>query len=172
MTADRATEPPEPPGADDAVAAVVAAGVPHTVVRHGPVASLEEAAAARGVSPSAVIKTLVVRRADDDFLLVLVPGDRGISWPKLRTLLGVSRLSMPDAETARAATGYARGTITPFGARGGWPVVADARIADADTVSIGGGGHGVAFTMTGADLVAALETLPGAVQIADVTDAL
>ena len=44
-----------------------------------------------------------------------VPGDRVISWPKLRALLGVSRLSMPDAEVARQATGYERGTITPLG---------------------------------------------------------
>lgn len=161
-----------PPGADDAAAAVAASGLPHTVTRHGPVGSLEEAAAARGVPPSAVIKTLVVRRADDDFLLVLVPGDRGISWPKLRALLDVSRLSMPDAETARTATGYVRGTITPFGAHGGWPVVVDARIPDLSTVSIGGGDHGVAFTMTGADLAAAVATLPGAVQTADVTDPL
>ena len=169
MTANPSTEPP---GADAAAAAVVASGVPHTVVRHGPVASLEEAATARGVPPGAVIKTLVVRRTDGDFLLVLVPGDRGISWPKLRALLGVSRLSMPDAETARTATGYARGTITPFGARGGWPVVADMRIPDRAVVSIGGGDHGVAFTLTGSDLMTALATLPGGVQIADVTDPL
>ena len=161
-----------PPGADRALSALVATGVPHTVSRHGPVSSLEEAAAARGVPPSAVIKTLVVRRADDDFLLVLVPGDRGISWPKLRSLLGVSRLSMPDAEAARAASGYERGTITPFGALGGWPVVADDRIAHIATVSIGGGAHGVAFTLAGPDLLAALRTLPGAVRIADVTDPL
>jgi Cys-tRNA(Pro)/Cys-tRNA(Cys) deacylase len=163
---------PEPPGADAAAAAVVASGVPHTVVRHGPVASLEEAAAARGVPPSAVIKTLVVRRADEDFLLVLVPGDRGISWRKLRGLLGVSRLSMPDAGTARAATGYARGTITPFGARGAWPVVADARIPELATVSIGGGDHGVAITLTGSALMTALATLTGGVQTADVTEPL
>jgi Cys-tRNA(Pro)/Cys-tRNA(Cys) deacylase len=161
-----------PAGADRALSAMVAAGVPHSVTRHGPVSSLEEAAAARGVLPSAVIKTLVVRRAGDDFLLVLVPGDRGISWPKLRSLLGVSRLSMPDADAARAASGYERGTITPFGARGSWPVVADERIADMATVSIGGGAPGVAFTLTGADLLAALGTLPGAVRAADVTDPL
>ena len=63
--------------------------------------SLAEAAQARGVTPADVVKTLVVRRGDDDFLFVLVPGDRTISWPKLRALLGVSRLSMPDAATAR-----------------------------------------------------------------------
>lgn len=72
-----------------------------------------------------IVKTLVVRRAEDDHLFVLVPGDREISWPKLRALLGVSRLSMPDAATAKAATGYERGTITPFGSTTAWPVVAD-----------------------------------------------
>jgi Cys-tRNA(Pro)/Cys-tRNA(Cys) deacylase len=75
-----------------------------SVIRHGPVRSLAEAARARGMAPVDVVKTLVVRRAEDDFLFVLVPGDRAISWPKLRRLLGVSRLSMPDAEVARQAT--------------------------------------------------------------------
>jgi Cys-tRNA(Pro)/Cys-tRNA(Cys) deacylase len=79
--------------------------VPYRVIRHGRVGSLAEAAAARGVEPAAVVKTLVVRRGAGDFLFVLVPGDRVISWPKLRALLGVSRLSMPDAGAAREATG-------------------------------------------------------------------
>ncbi len=152
--------------------ALAATGVPHEVTRHGPVRSLAEAAAARGIEPGAIVKTLVVRRADDDFVLVLVPGDRGISWPKLRALLGVNRLSMPDAETARAATGYERGTITPFGALGAWPVVADGRLPEMAEVSIGGGGHGVAFLLSGADLLTALAARPGGVQVADVTDPL
>src|SRR5665811_2525723 len=112
-------------GSDRAIAAVTAAGVAHTVTRIGPVRSLEEAAAARGIEPRDIVKTLVVRRGDDDFLFVLVPGDRTISWPKLRALLGVSRLSMPDATVARGVTGYERGTITPFGSLRRWPVVAD-----------------------------------------------
>src|SRR5690606_16361769 len=117
-----------------ATEALAASGVPHTVVTHGQVRSLEEAAVARGVEPRQVLKTIVVRRGEDDYLLVLVPGDRQISWPKLRALLGVSRLSMPDAEVAKAATGYERGTITPFGARPSitgesWPVIADGLIS-------------------------------------------
>ncbi len=151
------------PGEAEAVAAMGSAGLAHTVTRHGRVGSLAEAAAARGVEPAAIIKTIVVRRAEDDYLLVLVPGDRAISWPKLRGLLGVSRLSMPDAATAREVTGYERGTITPFGAVRTWPVVADERVRG--TVSIGAGAHGVAATVDGAALVAAL----GA-QVADVTD--
>ncbi|HEX9034122.1 MAG TPA: YbaK/EbsC family protein, partial [Streptosporangiaceae bacterium] len=60
------------------------AGLGYRVIRHGPVRSLAEAAQARGVTPADVVKTLVVRRGDDDFVFVLVPGDRTISWPKLR----------------------------------------------------------------------------------------
>nr|WP_122825698.1 YbaK/EbsC family protein [Georgenia faecalis] len=148
-----------------ATAALAASGLRYTVTAHGLVRSLDEAAAARGVDPSAIIKTLVVRRGEDDYLFVLVPGDRSISWPKLRALLGVNRLSMPDAATARDVTGYERGTITPFGATRAWPVIADERVRGA--VSIGAGAFGVAATVDGDALVAAL----GA-RRADVTDPL
>ena len=56
------------PGEQRALDAVEAAGIPFTVTRHGPVASLEEAAAARGVRPADIVKSLVVRRADGDYL--------------------------------------------------------------------------------------------------------
>ena len=144
-----------------ALAAV--AGLPHTVVRHGPVRNLAEAAAARGVPPAAVVKTLVVRRGDDDYLFVLVPGDRQISWPKLRALLGVSRLSLPPADEAQRATGYARGTITPFGSTTAWPVVADAAIVGQE-ITLGGGADGVGIKLAADVAVTAL----GA-QVADVT---
>ena len=151
-------------GAFRAAAALEASGIPHTITRHGRVGSLEEAAAARGVEPRDIVKTLVVRRAEDDYLFVLVPGGREISWPKLRALLGVNRMSMPDAATAKDVTGYERGTITPFGSTTAWPVVADATIAGRP-VSIGAGAHGVAATVQADDLVRVL----GA-QVADVTD--
>jgi len=146
-----------------AVAALEASGITFTVTRHGRVASLEEAAAARGVTPGDVVKSLVVRRGDDDYLFVLVTGDRAISWPKLRALLGVSRMSLPDAATALAVTGYERGTITPFGSLTAWPVVADERVLGR-RVSIGAGAHGVAATVDGDALVEVL----GAT-VADVT---
>jgi Cys-tRNA(Pro) deacylase len=157
--------PGKTPGEARTAAALAEAGIDHTIVRHGPVTSLAEAAEARGVTPDRVIKTLVVRRGDDDYLFVLVPGDRQIAWPKLRALLGVKRLSMPNAETAREVTGYERGTITPFGSLNPWPVVADARVDE--TVSIGGGAHGVSATVAAADLIRVLNA-----DIADVTDPL
>lgn len=146
-----------------AVAALERSGIGFTVTRHGRVSSLAEAAAARGVAPSAIVKTLVVRRGEGDYLFVLVPGGRAISWPKLRSLLGVSRMSMPDAATAKDVTGYERGTITPFGATTAWPVIMDETISG--TVSIGAGAHGVAATLEAEDVATALEA-----QVADVTE--
>ena len=144
-------------------AALDESGLPYRVIRHGPVNSLAEAATARGVEPAAVVKTLVVRRGDDDYLFVLVPGDRTISWPKLRSLLGKRRLSMPDAAQAKQATGYERGTITPFGSTRAWPVYADSRIKG--EITLGAGAHGVAVAVDARQALAAL----GAV-IADVTE--
>ena len=144
-------------------AALDESGLAYRLLRHGPVGSLSEAAAARGVSEAAVVKTLVVRRGDDDYLFVLVPGDRSISWPKLRALVGERRLSMPDAVQAQAATGYERGTITPFGSTHPWPVYADERITG--EITLGGGAHGVAVAV---DAAAALKALDAVV--ADISD--
>ena len=147
-----------------ATRALSESGIAHTITRHGRVGSLAEAAAARGVEPAAIVKTMVVRRGEGDHLFVLVPGDRQISWPKLRALLGVNRISMPDADAAREVTGYERGTITPFGSRAALPVVADERIVGR-VVSLGAGGHGVAATLAADDVVRHF-----AAQVADVTD--
>lgn len=142
-------------GETRALVALQELGIEHRVTRHGPVRSLEEAAAARGIDPRDLVKTIVVRRGDDDYVFVLVPGDREFSWPKLRALLGVSRLSMPDAATAKAVTGYERGTITPFGSTPAWPVIADEAIVGR-TISMGGGAHGVGITVAADDAIGAL----------------
>ena len=146
-----------------AIAAADELGLTYEVTRHGPVRSLEEAAAVRGLTPHEIVKTMVVRVAEGDHRFVLVPGDREIAWPKLRALLGVNRLSMPSAEAAYDVTGYVRGTITPLGSSEALPVIADASVTG--TVSIGGGAHGVALTVDAAELLQALDAT-----IADVTD--
>lgn len=150
--------------AGSALDALDAADIPYRVIRYGRVGSVAEAAEARGVEVADVVKTLVVRRADNDFLFVLVPGDRVISWPKLRDLLGVSRLSMPDARAAKDATGYERGTITPFGSTAPWPVVADTRLRGRH-ITLGAGEHGVAVGLDADEALRALDAT-----VADVTD--
>jgi prolyl-tRNA editing enzyme YbaK/EbsC (Cys-tRNA(Pro) deacylase) len=79
-----------------------------------------------------------------------------IDWPKLREALGVRRLSLPDAEEAKAVTGYERGAITPFGAATELPVIIDAPISAKGDVSIGGGAHGVSVRIDATTLIDAV----------------
>jgi Cys-tRNA(Pro)/Cys-tRNA(Cys) deacylase len=148
-----------------ALEALESSGIAYRVIRHGPVRSLAEAARARGVEPADVVKTMVVRRGKGDYVFVLVPGDRAISWPRLRALLGVSRLSMPDATVAREVTGYERGTITPLGSTTAWPVIADERVLGRQ-ITLGAGDHGVAVAVLAEDVLEALSAT-----VADVTQA-
>jgi len=149
---------------NSAIDALDSSGIGYRIVRHGPVRSLAEAASARGVEPADVVKTMVVRRGDGDYVFVLVPGDRAISWPKLRALLGVSRLSMPDAVVAREVTGYERGTITPLGSGTAWPVIADERVLGRE-ITLGAGEHGVAVAVRAEDVLTVLNAT-----VADVTE--
>lgn len=118
----------------------------------------------RSIPVAALLKTIVVRRGEDDYLFVLVPGDRSIDWAKMRSHLEVRRISLPDAAEALAVTGYERGTITPFGADRPWPVIADTSIATAGIVSIGGGAHGTSVKLEAQTMLASLDA-----EIADIT---
>lgn len=150
-----------------AIAAVEAAGLEHRVVRTRPAGSAEESAELQGIELGALLRTLVVRRGDGDYLFVLVPGGRRFDWPLLRAHLGVKRLSMPDAEEARAVTGYERGAITPFGASRRWPVIIDAAALEHWTVAIGGGARGVNLHLSPHALVAHLDADVASVSVPD-----
>ena len=126
-----------------ALAALQGSGLDFRVVRTRVAGSPEESAELQGIELGALLRTLVVRRGEDDYLFVLVPGGRRFDWPKLRAHLGVKRLSMPDADEALTVTGYQRGAITPFGARRSLPVIVDASAMRHPTVAIGGGARGV-----------------------------
>jgi Cys-tRNA(Pro) deacylase len=121
----------------------------------------------QGIRLEALLRTIVVRRGEDDYLFVLVPAGRRFDWPKLRAHLGVSRLSLSDADEAQRATGYVRYTITPFGSTRAWPVIADAAIVEQPVVAIGGGARGVNLHLAPADLIRALDASVVDVSIPD-----
>jgi Cys-tRNA(Pro)/Cys-tRNA(Cys) deacylase len=161
--ADDPTAAPSTP----ALEAIAAAGIPHRVVRTERASSAEESAQLQGIEPHQLLRTIVVRRGEGDYLFVLVPAGRRFDWPKLREHLGVRRMTMPDADEARAVTGYERYTITPFGSSRAWPVIADAAILAEPVVSIGGGGFGINLHLVPADLIAALDARVADVSVAE-----
>ncbi len=154
------------PGVIDtpATRAVRSAGIPFDAVQTEPPRDPEESARLQGIVLRSLLRSIVVRRGEDDYVFVLVPAGRRFDWPKLRAFLGVNRLSLPDQEEAKAVTGYERGAITPFGATHAWPVIADASIMDLPRIAIGGGRRGLNLHLSPADLVRAT----GA-DVADVT---
>ena len=144
--------------------ALDAAGIAYRPVQTQIARSAEESARFQDIPLGSLLRSILVRRAADDFFFVLVPGGRRFNWPKLRQLLGTNRLTLPTEEEAKAETGYVRGAITPFGARRPWPVIADATIMDREVVAIGGGARGLNVHLAPADLVRAT----GA-QVVDIT---
>jgi Cys-tRNA(Pro) deacylase len=144
--------------------ALAGSGLSFRLVRTELPISAEESATLQHIAVHQLLRTIVVRRAAGDYLFVLVPGGRQIDWPKLRAHLGVTRLSLPDQDEARAATGYERGAITPLGATVVWPVTADASIGPSEVVAIGAGARGVNVHVRAADLLVHLNA-----EVADVT---
>ncbi|WP_411373921.1 aminoacyl-tRNA deacylase [Arthrobacter sp. MPF02] len=151
-------------GQERFLADAAARGLQVEVVERPAARSLEEAAGILGISPADIVKSLVVKHKDGTFLFALIPGDRQISWPKLRTLVGVNKLSLPPADVALEATGYERGTITPLGSTNPWPVYADATITGR-RISMGAGAHGYSAFVDADALTAALDAV-----VADISD--
>ena len=136
--------------------AATAAGLDFDLVRTERPSSAEESAQLQGIRLEQLLRTIVVRRGEGDYVFVLVPGGRQIDWPKLRAHFGARRTSLPDRDEAREATGYERGTITPFGSSTAWPVVVDAGIGSIDRVAIGAGAHGANLHVAAEDLIRTL----------------
>lgn len=144
-----------PPAGRERVAADAAArGLAVEIFARPAANSLVEAAALMGITPADIVKSLVVKRSDGTFIFALVPGGRAISWPKLRAVVGVNKLALPQADVALAATGYERGTITPLGSTTAWPVYVDESIAGR-RVAMGAGEHGYSMFVQANDLITA-----------------
>ena len=154
----------EAAGRDRVAADAAARGIPIEIIERPAARSLDEAAGLLGITPADIVKSLVVKRHDGTFLFAEIPGDRQISWAKLRAVVGVNKLRLPEASVALEATGYERGTITPLGSTTAWPVFVDER-AIGRRVSMGAGEHGYSAFVEVDDLVRGLDAV-----VADISD--
>lgn len=159
-----ASESAEIVGHQRVVADAAARGIDVRIVSRPAAGSLAEAAALMGIEPGDIVKTLVVKRHDGDYLFALIPGGRKISWAKLRALVGVNKLSLPHESLALEATGYARGTITPLGSTTDWPVFADSSLVGRE-VAMGAGEHGYSAFVQADDLIRVFNAT-----VADISD--
>jgi Cys-tRNA(Pro)/Cys-tRNA(Cys) deacylase len=133
-------------------------GVPHKVFRHeNPVTSFEQAASDRGQRASQIVRSILFRIAEDEFIMALVAGPAQISWKTLRKHLGRSRITMATEDEVFAATGYRIGTVSPFGSPHQLKVLIDPSVMGEEEISIGSGMRNTAIILKSADLHHALK---------------
>ena len=137
--------------------------LPYRLFTHpGPIHSLEQAARERahalghGHLPDQVVRSIVFRVGKDDFVMVLIAGDRQVAWPALRKHLGQSRLTMATEAEVKAATGYERGAVAPFGLPRPMRILVDHNVFVHAEISLGSGVRGTAVIMQSTDLRQAL----------------
>lgn len=126
-------------------------------IHSGPVNSLEQAAQERGQLPEQVIRSIVFRVGEAEFIMVLVSGPGQIPWKALRRYLGQNRLTMATEEELLHTTGCYPGTVSPFGLLQPMRVLVDECILTLEEVSLGSCVRGVAVVIKPTDLLNAIQ---------------
>lgn len=137
------------------------AGVPfavreyeHDADRHGrgdgPGYGLE-AAAALGVAPERIFKTLVAE-VDGQLAAAIVPVAGELDLKALAALLAGRRATMARPADAERATGYVVGGISPLGQRRRLRTALDESALDHATILVSGGRRGLDVELAPADL--------------------
>lgn len=131
--------------------------IPHRVFTHpGKVSSLEQAARERGQRPEQIVRSILFRIGEDEYVMVLVAGPAQISWKALRGYLGQSRLTMADRDEVLRVTGYPIGAVGPFGTARQLRILVDANVFVEEEISLGSGLRGTTIIMKSIDLKRAL----------------
>ncbi len=110
-----------------------------------------EAAAALGVGPGRVFKTLLAS-LDGRLVVAVAPVAGRLDLKGLARVLGGSRAVMAEVATAERATGYVAGGISPIGQRRPHPTVLDVTALDHATVLVSAGRRGLDLELAPADL--------------------
>ena len=131
-------------------------GVAHTVHGYEVDASAhsygEAAAAALGIEPERMLKTLLAE-VDGRLVCGVVPVSGSLDLKALAVAVGGKRGAMADPAAAERATGYVVGGISPLGQRSRLPTVVDETAELFDTVFVSGGRRGLSLELAPADLV-------------------
>ena len=115
-----------------------------------------EAAAALGVSPDRVFKTLVIqtdRAADKGLVVVVIPVDRQVDLKAVARELHCKRSVLADPVIAERTTGYLVGGISPVGQKRSLPTLIDAAANQHDTILVSGGRRGFDVELSATDLI-------------------
>lgn len=151
-------------GGTPATVALTRAGIAFTLraYAHDPSAASYglEAAAALGVEPERVLKTLLVSvdpatgsGGSGRLVVGIVPVSGQLDLKAIAAVAGGKRAEMADPAVAERTTGYVVGGISPVGQRKALPTALDSSALAFDTVLVSGGRRGLDLELSPHDLV-------------------
>lgn len=115
-------------------------GVSYTLLPHKtPAVSIEDAARQRGISPSIMLKTMLLRDMGGLMFVACVPGDQQVDPKKVRAHFECRRVTCVGFEEVQSITGYKPGTLTPFHLTHDIKVIFDRKILELPQVTISSG---------------------------------
>lgn len=139
-------------------AALIAKQIPHRLFCHpGQVDTLEQAARERGQKPDQIVRSILFRLPNNEFVMVLIAGPDQISWPRLRGYLHTSRITVATPEEIKQQTGYTVGAVSPLGFTNPIRILIDQSVLKQNEISMGSGEQNTTVILWVSDLLKALD---------------
>ncbi len=112
-----------------------------------------QAAAALGVAPERLLKTLVIVIDDDRPALAMIAVGRSLDLKASAGALGGKRAELASVPTAERLTGYVKGGISALGTRKPLPTIVDRAATEHASVLVNGGRRGLQIELAPGDLI-------------------
>ncbi|OIQ24311.1 aminoacyl-tRNA deacylase [uncultured Vibrio sp.] len=125
----------------------------HLLPQKHPTRTIEETAQQRGVRPSQMVKSIVLRDMGNQYALACLPGDRHVDPKRVRAILDCRRMTCVAMSDIEAITGYQAGTVNPLLLKNAMPIIFDAQLLTETTVTISSGDAVLGIALDCKDLI-------------------
>jgi Cys-tRNA(Pro)/Cys-tRNA(Cys) deacylase len=119
--------------------------------------SAPHVAAAVGLPPEQVFKTLVARGDRSGVVLAVIPASAELGLKALAAASGNKNIDLVPLKEVLVLTGYIRGGVSPIGTRKPYPVFLDETADLWDQIAVSAGRRGCQLLLAPADLVRVTE---------------
>lgn len=117
--------------------------------------SAPHVAAAIGLPPAQVFKTLVARGDKTGVLMACIPGDSELDLKALAAASGDKKIELAPLKDLLPLTGYVRGGVSPLAAKKPYPLYLDFSSAQWPFISVSAGMRGLQMLVAPGDLARA-----------------